>query len=136
MRAIEAEGNMQFQYFNHDPQNPNSLGYNFIQTLWSDSDDRLWIGTWNNGLDELQIPVNTEELPRFIHHRQDAAKEGTIRNDKINDIFRDTAGVLWVATAAGVDRIAPTANKFRSVSKIANDPNSLSDKYYQGNLER
>ena len=36
----------QFKLYKHDANNPNSIAGNYIQTLWSAPDGKLWFGTY------------------------------------------------------------------------------------------
>ena len=43
-----------FTVYKHDPEDPNSLGGNWIQAMLEDDSGMLWIGTSDGGLDRLR----------------------------------------------------------------------------------
>ncbi len=40
----------EIKYFVNEPENPASLSYNDVWTIYEDSQGRIWIGTWGGGL--------------------------------------------------------------------------------------
>lgn len=79
---------------------PNSLSYNDITTLCEDKLGRLWIGTFNSGLN-LYIP----EQNKFIRFGFDADNPNSLCNNNVNAIIEDKNGNIWVGTDFGLNQI-------------------------------
>jgi ligand-binding sensor domain-containing protein len=67
----------------------------------------LWMGGRNLGLQ-----VYNKKLNRFYHYQHDPSREGTIADNKINCIYIDRSGVVWVGTNKGVSIHNPTLQQF------------------------
>ncbi len=79
--------------------NPNSLSYNDITSLCEDKFGRLWIGTFNSGLN-LYIP----EKKKFIRFSYDSKNPNSLSNNNINTIIEDDK-FIWVGTDFGLNQI-------------------------------
>jgi signal transduction histidine kinase/DNA-binding response OmpR family regulator/streptogramin lyase len=79
--------------YNHDPEDPNTLSYYFVYSLYEDNDGVLWIGGASN-LDVLDkqnnriIRCNLPEVMKYDYTR-------------INDIYQDSHETLWVVATGG-----------------------------------
>lgn len=124
-RVHQVEETLFFQRFGHEPDNPNSLSHNFIESMFLE-ENRLWVATWQGGLNEVLLPKTKSGAPQFIHHKHDPNNEYSISSNLVEKVYRDQAGVLWAGTSSGLNRIAPAAKKFKSISHIPENPNSLS----------
>ncbi|MGH7450202.1 MAG: two-component regulator propeller domain-containing protein [bacterium] len=67
-----------------------------IRAIHEDRSDRLWIGTFGNGLQLFD-----RERQQFIHFRRDRANRTSLSHNFINSIYEDKAGSLWIGTAGG-----------------------------------
>jgi signal transduction histidine kinase/ligand-binding sensor domain-containing protein/DNA-binding response OmpR family regulator len=105
-----ATGN--FTHFRNDRANINSLVNNVINVILEDSRGDLWIGT-GNGLDKY-----IHETASFIHVWQDSLYregyyDGGIRNKyKINAMYEDIDGRLWIGTQEGLLELNYDRDKF------------------------
>lgn len=70
-----------------------------------------WIGTYGNGL--AWFDSGTNQFIDHFHHTPSDAK--SLSSDYINDVFTDATGVVWVGTAAGLDKYDPLAQQFKSI---------------------
>jgi len=99
----------QWLSFQHDPNEPNSLGHNWIMALDLDPSGILWIGTLGGGLDKFAPATGT-----FTHYR---AKDG-LASDVVLDVLRapspGNGSHLWIATANGLTRFDPRTETFKS----------------------
>jgi signal transduction histidine kinase/ligand-binding sensor domain-containing protein/DNA-binding response OmpR family regulator len=95
-----------FTTFIHNSNQQNSISENFITTLFEDSNGKIWIGTYNNGLN-----VFDKEFNSFYNFRHNPSDSSTISSNKIprsqNIIIEDKQGFIWVSTDNGLDRIDP-----------------------------
>jgi len=93
-----------FKRYLHEPANPNSLGHNYIKSIFEDHEGNLWIGT-SDGLNKFDP---TTEI--FTHYHE---KDG-LPNSFIYSVLGDAQGHLWLSTNRGLSRFNPATNKFRN----------------------
>lgn len=85
----------------------------------------LYVGTRGNGLlkflfDPVDQTLHLERQYRFI-----AGQKGSLSNDKINALFSDSRGRLWVCTSRGVNLLEDNGNSFRLFSQADGLPNDI-----------
>ncbi len=108
-----------FTVIRHEAGNINSLSYNDISTLCSDSKGFIWAGTLNAGLNRYD-PASGNCL-RF---RRDAGDAASISHDNILAIVEDRHGCIWVGSQRGLNRLEPDpadVNKYR-ITRFLHDP--------------
>jgi signal transduction histidine kinase/ligand-binding sensor domain-containing protein len=110
-QIIEDNG-FRFKHHKHDKNNPSSLSGNFINCLYAGKDDRVWAGTWQDGLNEICSENDTLKINRYTH---DQENEFSISAQRINAVLEDHSGNIWVGTSAGLDQIATKVQKFTTV---------------------
>ena len=96
-----------FRVLRHDPKNPDSLSYNDITALSEDDAGRIWIGTFQGGLNRFD-PV-TE---RNVRYRANPSDPRRLSHDNIRVVFRDRSGGIWVGTEGGLNKYDPAADAF------------------------
>jgi signal transduction histidine kinase/ligand-binding sensor domain-containing protein len=90
-----------FTVYKHDPEDPNSLGGNWIQTILEDDSGMLWVGTSEGGLDRYD-----RKLDQFTHYRNDPQDPSSLSDDDITAVYQDQDGDLWIGTGGGgLDRL-------------------------------
>ena len=85
----------QFTIYKYNPQNPYSLSYNEVQSLYEDSQGILWVGTMD-GLNQFD-----REKERFIRYRHDPDNPTSLAGNKVHAITEDKDAMLWVGTEDG-----------------------------------
>jgi signal transduction histidine kinase/ligand-binding sensor domain-containing protein len=110
-----------FSYFRHDPGNPNSLSGNQINIggIFEDDTGALWISTHDNGVNRLD-----PNPAKFVTFRNDPANPNSLGQDTVTALFCDHAGILWIGTAAGLDRY--DGHRFVHYVSDPQNPRSLS----------
>jgi PAS domain S-box-containing protein len=103
--------------FKHDPDNPASLGFNSIASLYEDADGILWVGTWGGGLDRFDPQASA-----FTHYTIDPDDPDALINPVITSIIEDGRGGLWIGTLGGLEHFIPATGKF---THINSDPISF-----------
>lgn len=79
-----------FRTFRHDKEDKNSIGNNFIRSLYQDNEDEIWIGT-DAGV-YVYYPREDVFRPLTVQ-----TKDGIRMEKEVNDIKRDKQGVFWFA---------------------------------------
>ncbi len=82
---------------------PNSLSYNDITALCEDKLGRLWIGTFNSG-----VNLYISEKKKFVRFYFNRKNSNSLSNDNINAIVEDKEGNIWVGTDNGLNQIVKT----------------------------
>jgi signal transduction histidine kinase/ligand-binding sensor domain-containing protein/DNA-binding response OmpR family regulator len=88
----------EWENFNHDPKQPNSLSNDLIFAINVDSHQDIWVGTWGGGINLLK-----DDGKNFHHY---TVKDG-LSSNVIYAIFEDTLGRLWISSAGGLDQMVP-----------------------------
>ncbi|NDP21048.1 MAG: response regulator [Paludibacter sp.] len=93
---------------------------NKIKTTFIDDNDILWIGTYRSGITTIK-PI----LKNFRHYKS-ASKEGSISDDKVEQIVEDSKKNLWIATRSGGIDMLPAGKEnyntnFQLISSIKSE---------------
>ena len=126
-QAIFQSGEWQFRNIQHDPNNPNSLSHNFIESMFTSKEEDIWVSTYNGGINRVQI-VNKDSIyiERFQHNPNDP---NSINSNYVLNVIEDHSGIIWACTSNGLDKADPHTRKFRTIRKIPNTPNSLANNF-------
>ena len=88
-----------FKIFRHDTNNPGSLSGNFVRAITEDSNGKLWIATFTDGLDAYDPDTDS-----FKHYRHVPGNPNTPISDSIWSLKADANGKLFIGTFdAGLD---------------------------------
>jgi signal transduction histidine kinase/ligand-binding sensor domain-containing protein len=114
-----------YNYYSHDPANPNSLTSNRLETVFADKDGMIWISTYGYGLDRLD-PVSNRftHYDLRIHHQDD---HESLLEDEVTSIISDHEGILWLGTMGGLVRFDPKKRSVTHFIHDSKDPASLSN---------
>ena len=113
-----------FIHFKHNPNNPSSLSNNNIKSLYIDHLDNLWTGT-DNGLNKTVISGNTISSSGFKHYKHDPLDPLTISNNHIESLFEDRAGILWIGTYNGLNKLDQTKKPFTHYRSLPGNQNTF-----------
>jgi len=89
-----------FLVLRKDPANPDSLSHNHARTALVDRQGRLWVGTFNGGLNRYD--PKTGHVVRYLH---DPARPDSLSYDVVTALCQDRTGALWVGTIHGLNRL-------------------------------
>jgi len=110
--------------FTHDFLDSTSLMSDYVNKLFIDSHDNLWIGT-PIGLDKFDRKTKT-----FIHYWKEPIHKllPAYEPNKylITAIYEDLSGTLWIGTMAGILEFYPETRKFTLHENIPQNPNTIS----------
>lgn len=84
----------------------------FLETT-ENSQSKLLIGTRGNGLLKCSFDPHDNSLHLDRHYRFTAGQEACLSNDKINALFEDSRGRIWVCTSGGLNLMMPGSQTFR-----------------------
>lgn len=125
-----------FVSYMHNPEDSTTISNNMINTICEDRRGNIWISTWGGGLNKLAYGSVSGENNgdgshasgniRFIHFRTDSTNPNSLAGDKINSVYEDRNGMLWIATKFGVSKYDPRNHRFINFRNSPNDPFSLS----------
>ncbi|MAD73683.1 MAG: hypothetical protein CML20_02575 [Rheinheimera sp.] len=92
--------------YQHQRNNPASLGNGKVTALLQDQDGSIWVGTWNGGVSRLNLANNL-----FISISRDLALMDTARNPATISLasYNNT---IWAGTADGLFTLDSTTASF------------------------
>lgn len=101
----------------------NRLDRQYINVLFLDRENNLWIGTANNGL--LRLFLSDQHFPLFRPNIQEN-DAGSTKN--ITSAYMDKDGIIWLGTyGGGLLRFDREHMHFDNYKSDSGDPNTLSD---------
>lgn len=95
----------QWTHFKNNPDNPESLPYNKIPSIFQDSKKRLWISTEGGG---FCLFNSKDETFHTINSNNGLA------NDVVYQIQEDDEGFLWLSTNSGIVRYSPETESLKN----------------------
>jgi len=114
---------VRFVTYKYDPEDPFSLGNNFIQAIVEDRDGVLWFGTLGGGLNRYDRTTG-----RFTRYRERADQPFSINDNNVQTILEARDGTLWVGTnSGGLNRFDVSDRLFTSYQNNPDNPDSLSN---------
>lgn len=115
-----------YQLYNYttDANDPTSISSNEIYALLEDKAGRIWVGSFENG---LNLMVNEDDQVKFVHDRNALRDIPANIFRKVRNIAEDKQGNIWVATTDGLIIVNPKTPKFTYAmyQKIPGDQYSL-----------
>lgn len=123
LSGLDPKTNIFTNYFNQ-ANDTNSLCNNFVNTVFEDGNQNLWIGT-NYGLDMFDRNNN------IFHHLYD--KHG-LPSNQIKGILENKPGELWITTGVGLSRLVYDYDTINMVLRAAfrnyNKFDNIQDEYF------
>ena len=121
-----------FVIYRHD-DTTNSISNDSISALYEDSQQNLWVGT-RFGLNRYNRESN--DFTRYLYDEKSNEKNPStsLRQGKINVIYEDSAGLIWIGTTSGsiakhrgISVLNPKTNQFTHFDHLPNDNSSLQE---------
>jgi signal transduction histidine kinase/ligand-binding sensor domain-containing protein/DNA-binding response OmpR family regulator len=97
------------------------LSDNSVLDIFCDSEDRIWVSTWSEG-----ITILDRNKPKLEFIRHQLNNNNSLRSNQVNSIFEDSDGDLWFGTNSGVSIYSPNSNKWDHLQFI-NNAEKISD---------
>ncbi len=112
----------EFTRYDHDPEDPRSLGHDIVYAGLEDRDGIIWVATLGGGLNRFNGKQGN--FTRFVHDRNDAA---SLSDNSVMSLIEDRDGEIWVGTmAGGLNRFDKSSGSFERFVHDSDNPNSLS----------
>lgn len=123
-----SNGRYSIDHYEYEPNNPYSLSHNSIYSIFQDEKDRIWIGTYGDG---LNLVDDSEPKLKFIHSRNELKRFPIQTGSKIRVVSADKFGNICIGTTLGLiifssDFTSPSTIDFKSYIRIPSDNESLS----------
>ncbi|HSC55328.1 MAG TPA: two-component regulator propeller domain-containing protein [Phnomibacter sp.] len=117
------------KYYGHQPGNPHSLGSDKIYSVAEDKAGRIWVATFEAGLNMMQ---NEGGQTSFLHPKNGLTGYPSNGFLKMRHITVDNQGRLWAGTTDGLMVVSVSLNQkagfsFKTYKNDANQLNSLSE---------
>ena len=110
------------RHFSNNPKVADSLSTNDLMELWGDSNGMLWIGTWTNGLNLMDL----SRPGHFLHYQNDPFFPDSLSGNEVWSLFKDRSGILWIGTShSGINKLSSNSGQFSLYRNNPSDPASL-----------
>jgi signal transduction histidine kinase/ligand-binding sensor domain-containing protein/CheY-like chemotaxis protein/HPt (histidine-containing phosphotransfer) domain-containing protein len=113
--------NNQIDFFTHDPDNPTSLSFNGVTSIFPDTFGNIWVGTFGGGLNYL--PAGSDE---FVQYRFDENNPRSLNSDRVLAVYQLIDGTIVVGTVLGVNLLDPVNLDFDRIEHQPGNLDSLS----------
>ncbi len=112
-------------------QSQNGISSDIILCLMVDRQNKLWIGTEDNGLNILDTKTNT-----FQYCKHDPFNHASLNHNSIWSIYEDRTGNIWIGTYAnGINLLTGGKSYFQHYKHLPGNNNSLSQNMANSFLE-
>jgi signal transduction histidine kinase/ligand-binding sensor domain-containing protein len=102
----------EFKSFKKNPSDPNSISDDRVYSIFKDSKNNFWIGTYGGGLN-----IFGEKSGKFKVFFPDRTNSQSALNEKILSIYESSDGMLWIGTSGGgLNQFNPETNSFKNFS--------------------
>lgn len=99
-----------FRIARHREEEETSISSNRISGVLRDAQDRIWIGTWDAG---LNLWLGKDRFRRFQSISNDPV---SLFSDTIHCLKQDRAGIIWIGTSQGLCRLNPGTKRIDRIS--------------------
>ena len=95
-----------FIHFKNDPSNGSSLSNNSINSLCQDKQGDIWIGTYGDGVNRINLQED-----KFILLKSELGGKRSLNNSQVNT-FLEEEDYLWIGTEGGLNRYNEAEDTF------------------------
>ncbi len=85
--------------FRHDPADPFSLSHDNVYSVFEDSSGRIWVGTYNGGLNYME---ESSDRTRFINSNNLLKNYPYASHKRVRYITSDLNNNIWAGTTSGL----------------------------------
>jgi len=108
-----------FYHYRSELNNKSSLSTNAVEDIYIDSQNTIWIGTYNGG-----INYYNKILYKFGSVKNNPNKENSLSNNDVN-VFHEEGKYLWIGTADGLNRYNRKTNEWKRFKHDKNNSKSI-----------
>jgi len=117
-----------FIHYNNIVYNQRSISKGSVISLLEDTQNNLWIGIENGGLDLLRLDNFKAGENKFVHFKNEPGRANSLSNNSIYSLFQDIQGSIWIGTFGnGINFINITSHNFIHVKSEHGVKNSLNN---------
>lgn len=125
--GIEKYDGYNFTVYNNNPDDTNSINKAFVNTLYKDSEENIWIGAWWQELDKFNYTTNI-----FTHYKLRPHDQDIKQDQQILAICED-GKILWIGTRNGLYKFDKNTGKFIRVPISENINSNIVNAIYKDN---
>lgn len=114
-------------YSTEQLDNTNGLSNSSVNTIFQDSENLLWIGTWDG--------LNRYDGNSFKIFRPELNNENSLSNQVVLKIDEDSSGQIWVLTMHGLNRYDKKSNTFKNYYFLRKDKPPFSESEFNMALD-
>lgn len=104
-----------FTNMTHDPNNSNTINHNSVWSILTDSQNRIWIGSFGGGVDRIEDPDNFPNV-QITHYQHASEDSSSLSQNWVMEIFEDSKGQIWVGTVGqSVNQYQPSSDNFKRI---------------------
>ncbi|HEY1115581.1 MAG TPA: two-component regulator propeller domain-containing protein, partial [Chitinophagaceae bacterium] len=92
----------------------------FFTALYEDLQGRLWAGTYNDGVYCLDKDGTLKG-----HYKNEPASRHSLAGNRVNQIFEDSGGALWIATEGGLSQLNHRKGEFTNYTTKSGFPSNI-----------
>ncbi len=96
-----------------EPKGLGGLGNHEIVVLFTDSQDRIWIGTRGGGLN-----LYFQETGEFVAFNHNPENPNSLVDNSVTDIKEDKEGNLWISTENGLSKFNVQKKEFKNFQSL------------------
>jgi len=102
------------QSFVYDSKNrsTSSLSSNSSLALEIDDEEKVWVGSYQGGVDVYDPQSN-----QFTHYRNNPKNKNSLAHNIVWNIYKDSKGRMWICTRHGISLYQPETDDFVSFTK-------------------
>ncbi len=104
-KKLNQSKQLDLTYSSQQLDNTNGLSNSSVNTIFQDSENLLWIGTWDG--------LNRYDGNSFKIFRPELGIEKSLNNQVVLKIDEDNKGFLWILTMNGINSYDKKANTFQ-----------------------
>ncbi len=113
---------LKFGIINSKSTGSLKLNDDVVWSLFKDSKENLWVGTYRGGLNVLNFKTKQRQI-----YKKSGSKKFEISDNHIRSIAEDKFGNIWIGTySGGLNRINSITGKIDLFKNVPEDSNSLS----------
>lgn len=92
----------------HDPDDPETIGSNFINGLSKDREGNLWIGFWGGGMSVFERTTK-----KFTNYAYDRKNKNGLSDQVVSSVNQQNDSIYWICTHTGLNRFNRKTGQFK-----------------------